>query len=382
VSNSLAAVGALVETQVVESVRTSPLGAAGNAGGLAWLRVSEPATLAQYSALLVGDVEARNVTPPNFPAWQAFTVRTTDPEARCESAPHSSLIVQNVLGTPGRLVVNGVSLDLSGTAVIQTIGGETRFMTLAGALGVVVFGQRFDVLPGQEVAVPIAPDDLSRPAALPGAPRTFDPERVAHLPVLLLDRPVQVPQAGFARTDGAVNLRSSPSLDAGVIVQVPAGVTLTLLGRNPENSWYHVRLPDGQSGWMFAELLGGDVGEIDNVYVETPQPLQRLGALGQIARVIAPNGVSLRSAPDASFSSISTLTFGAEVNLMARSPYSPWVKIDTAGQIGWVPLITMETRAIIEALPVDYDVPPPPQPTAIPGLGGNAFPNLNCYPNC
>jgi uncharacterized protein YraI len=238
------------------------------------------------------------------------------------------------------------------------------------------------MLPGQEIAVPYTQDNLALPAGMPGAPNIFDQERVANLPVLLLDRPVQVPQAGYARTDGAVNMRTAPTTDQAVILQVPAGTSMTVLGRNPEGDWYHVRLSDGQSGWMFAELLSGEFGAIDNVYVATPQPQQRLGSLGQIARVIAPNGVNLRSAPDASFSSISTLGFGTEVNLLGRSPYSPWIKVDVSSQIGWVPLITMETRAIIDALPVDYDVPPPPEPTAIPGSFGGAFPNPNCYPNC
>lgn len=382
VSNSLASVGSLVETSVVESVHTGALSPYGDGGGVAWMRVSEPDTFVQYSALLVGDVQLRNVTPPDFPAWQALTIKTSDAASRCESAPHSSMLVQNLPGTPGRVVVNGVSLDLSGTAVIQTVDTSTRYMVLSGTLGIVVFGQRIDLLPGQEVAVPFTPDNLALPAGQPAAPSVFDEERVANLPVLLLDRPVQVPQAGFARTEGAVNMRTAPTLDQAVIVQVPAGVSMTVLGRNPEGDWYHVRLSDGQTGWMFAELLSGEIGEIDNVYVATPQPLQRLGELGQIAKVIAPNGVSLRSAPDISFSTISTLGFGTQVNLMARSPYSPWVKVDASSQIGWVPLITMETRAIIDALPIDYDVPPPPEPTAIPGSFGGAFPNPNCYPNC
>jgi hypothetical protein len=58
------------------------------------------------------------------------------------------------------------------------------------------------------------------------------------------------------------------------------------------------------------------------------------------------------------------------------------VKVDDSGKVGWVPLIAMETRAIIDALPVDYNVPPPPEPTRIPGSFGNAFPDPNCYPNC
>lgn len=382
VSNSLAALGSLVETTVVESIRTASLSPSGDSGGIAWLRVAAPDTFVQYSALIVGDVTVRNVTPPGFPAWQALTVETLDAEIRCESAPHSALILQNLLNRPARVVVNGASLDLRGTVVVQTIGTETRFMTIGGEAGVLVSGQQQTMISGQEVAVPYAAGDWSRPLAGPSAPRLFDADRVENAPVLLLDRPVAVPQAGYAQTDGAVNMRTAPSLDAAVLLQVPAGVRMTVLGRNPAGDWYHVRLPDGQTGWMFASLLSGQIGEIDNVYMATPQPLQRLGELGQTAQVIAPNGVSLRTAPDIAFSPLTTISFGTRVTLMGRSPYSPWVKVDAGGQVGWAPLIAMETRAIIEALPVDYDVPPPPQPTRVPGSFGNAIPDPGCYPNC
>ena len=48
-----------------------------------------------------------------------------------------------------------------------------------------------------------------------------------------------------------------------------------------------------------------------------------------------------------------------------------------AGVVGWLALITLQTQAVIEALPIDYDVPPPPQPTRVPGSFGNAFPDPN-----
>jgi hypothetical protein len=67
---------------------------------------------------------------------------------------------------------------------------------------------------------------------------------------------------------------------------------------------------------------------------------------------------------------------------VARSPYSPWVKIESQGMVGWVALIALETQSIIEALPIDWDVPPPPEPTLVPGSWGGAFPDPDCFPNC
>jgi hypothetical protein len=53
----------------------------------------------------------------------------------------------------------------------------------------------------------------------------------------------------------------------------------------------------GQTGWMFAELLRRNHDEITAVYVETPVPPQRSGKLGTAARISAPAGVLLLSAP-------------------------------------------------------------------------------------
>lgn len=382
VSNSLSAQGALVDTNFVDMLRTPALMGNGENGGIAWLRVTTPNTLVQYSALLIGDVEVRNVTPEGFPRWQSLIVQTREASEHCEAAPLSSLVIQSLPNQSARVVVNGVSLDLNGTVVIQTQGNTVHFMNVAGALGLIAAGNRQDINAGQEISLTYGEGDFSRPIAPPSAPIAFRRERGDHLPVVLFDRPVLVPQAGYALTQGAVNLRTAPSTDAAVLMQVSGGERMTVLGRNTGGDWYHVRLSSGLTGWMFAELLGGQVGEIANIYEQTPAPLQRLGDLGQKARVIAPNGTTMRSAPETSFSAVSSLAFGRELNLLARSPYSPWVKVDDAGQIGWVALITLETRAIVDALPIDYDVPPPPEPTRIPGSFGGAFPDPNCYPNC
>jgi uncharacterized protein YraI len=351
-------------------------------------RQAEEGSPLEFSGLLLGDVQIRDNTPEGFPAWQNLIVETFDPTEKCETSPFSAFVVQSLPLRSSRVVINGVSLDVNGTTVIQTEirDGvyETHFMAISGELGMLTIGQRLTIFAGEEATFTYNPGNFSMPVENPSSGTAFRPERVDHLPVVLFDFPVFLPQAGVATTQGDVNLRTAPSTDAGIILQATIGERLTVLGRNPEGTWLHVRLSDGQTGWMFAELLGGDIqpDEVRNIYVETPVPLQRMGNLGQVAQVIAPNGVTMRSAPDMSFSAITLLPFGQEVTLLNRSPYSPWVKVEASGQIGWVPLIVLETRAIIDALIVDYNVPPPPEPTRIPGSFGNAFPDAGCFPNC
>src|SRR5690606_4606925 len=148
-------------------------------------------------------------------------------------------------------------------------------------------------------SVPYHPGDFSRPADVATQAVPFDPAALQNLPVALFPRPVVLPQPGSVRSEGVVNLRSSPSTSAGIIMEVPAGEVMSVLGTNPEADWYHVRLDSGISGWILAELLVGDVGPISAVYEATPLPPQRFGAAGNQGRIVAPAGVNLRSGPDA-----------------------------------------------------------------------------------
>jgi uncharacterized protein YraI len=172
-----------------------------------------------------------------------------------------------------------------------------------------------------------------------------------------------------------------PSTDAGIIAEVPAGQTASVLGRNPAGDWYHVRINSGETGWMKIDLLRLNVGSVEAVYDATPSIPQRFGELGRAGRILSPAGVNLRTGPDPTFPALGSLSNGALVTLLQRSPYSPWVKVDAGGVVGWVAIVTLDTRAFIEALPIDFAAPPLPTPTTIPGSFGNAFPDPNAPGN-
>jgi uncharacterized protein YraI len=219
--------------------------------------------------------------------------------------------------------------------------------------------------------------DYSRPNSPPTQPFPFNPAFTRHLPVPLLDRPFVLPQPGFVTTQGTINLRVFPSTSAGIITEVGAGQTATVLGVNPARDWYHVRLPDGLTGWMKADLLRASVGQIEAVYDATPVIPQRYGQMGRTGVVISQAGVNLRVGPDPGFPAMTAINGGTVVTLLARSPYSAWVKVNAGGLVGWVALIALDTRAFIDALPIDFTAPPQPTPTTIPGSFGNAFPDPN-----
>jgi uncharacterized protein YraI len=376
VSSALGVLGSLVQINNVDMVHTSPL-LSGGGGGLMWIRADDPLN---FTGLLIGDVELRDVTPADggFSPWQSFTVRTGSTRPECNTAPDSTFLLQGPYGMLARVVINGVSVELNGTVAIQTADLLTSFIVLEGSTRLTVFGQALIAQAGQQIDVSYQDAALLRPAGIPAEPNSLAFSNVRNLPIMLLDRPVLLPQPGFAFTDSNVNMRAEPNENARLLFTVPADQMVSILGMNTERTWYHVRLGNAETGWMRADLLRGDIGEVELVYDTTPQPPERFGDAAHLAVVNVPSGGNLRRAPDVQFPILDTLDQGAVVELLARSPYSPWVKVDASGQIGWMALITIETETVIGFLPIDYDVPLPPGPTATPIFafgGGHAYPD-------
>jgi uncharacterized protein YraI len=323
----------------------------------------------------------RNVTPPDFPAWQSMVVNTSANPQSCGIAPRNAFVVQTPIDPEtGQIistgiVINGASLVLNGTVLIQTSETETTFVNLGGSALVLARGQEQGLQTGEQISVPYSPGDFVVPAGVPSIARPMDVSLPANLPVGLFDRPLLLPQPGYVTTGGTVNLRAEPSTQGALIYEVPAGQVMSVLGQNSLRDWYHVRLNNGLTGWMFGDLLQKSVGDIQNVYEATPLPPQRYGEMGTKALVVAPAGVNIREAPDVQFGRLVTLPPGTILTLLERSPYGPWVKVENGDVVGWAALIALETQAVIESLPIDFDVPPPPAPTRVPGSFGNAFPD-------
>jgi len=52
-----------------------------------------------------------------------------------------------------------------------------------------------------------------------------------------------------------VNVRGGPGTNYSVVISLQKETRLQVIGRNEECSWLVVRLPDGQEGWIRADLL-------------------------------------------------------------------------------------------------------------------------------
>ena len=376
-SDALDAPGALVAAETISSLHSAPLNIA-EAGGMVWLRLEESLLL---NALLIGGIHLRSLDPADGSAakWRSIAIESQSAPTVCDELPHvGALIMQSLYGQSVRVAINGASLTINGTLVVLTQDRTTRFIAIEGQLTVLVRGQSFHLNAGQQLNIDYPPADWTAPAAVPDEPVLLDYALIKQLPIVLFDRPILIPQPGFVQTQGGVNMRVGPDIQARLLFQVPAGETMNVLGISTNREWYHIRLGNGETGWMNAALLAQNLGAIEPVYDLTPPSPQRYGELAYRATVNASAGGNLRQAPDVAFAVKRTLPFGMELELLARSPYSPWVKVAAGDEVGWMALFTLKTKTVIASLPIDYNVPLPPRPTSTPSFsygGGHAYPN-------
>ncbi len=376
-SVALDAPGAVIEAARIDSLHSASL-ADNRGGGLVWLRLEEALLM---DALLIGDVRIHNRSSPESgsPKWRSFIVETGSMPSDCATAPKmGALVVQSVYGSSAIVNINGVAAEINGSLVVMTQGDRTQFIAIEGQVLLVAYGNTVVLNVGQQLDMRYQDRDWTKPAQLPGKPELLSYNLVRNLPVTLFDRPLPIPQPGYAQTQGGVNMRVAPDIDSRLLFQVPAGETMSVLGISSDSKWLHIRLGNGETGWMSAELLARNLGKIGPVYDETPAPPQRYGAFADLAAVNVPAGGNLREAPDTAFRVKRTLPFGMRLKLLARSPYSPWVQVNANGDIGWMALFTLETKSVISSLPIDYSAPLPPRATPTPSFsygGGHAYPD-------
>ncbi len=368
---------ALAEADQIDRLHSRPLSAA-KGGGLLWLRLEQDILM---DALIVGNLNISNrvSSETGLARWRSITIESGPAVADCDSLPPvGALVLQGLYGQGASVFINGVATEVNGTLIALTQAEQTKFIVIEGQVTLVAFGQTARLNVGEQLNLPYAPGDWTKPAQMPGQPVLLEYELIQHLPILLFDRPVPIPQPGNAQTQGGVNMRLAPDINSRLLFQVPAGETMGILGISSDREWLHIRFGNGETGWMSAELLAGRQGPIHKVYDLTPEPPQRYGVNGYRAVVNVRRGGNLREAPDTAFRVKRTLPSGMEVRLLARSPYSPWVQVEADGDIGWMALFTLETEAVISSLPIDYNAPLPPRATPTPSFsygGGHAYPD-------
>jgi len=365
--------GRQIAANSIDLLRTPPFSL--DAGiGLVWLRMAQNLLA---DALIIGEAELRNLSSGDH--WRALTIESGPTSADCAALPPvGALVVQSRYGQTARLDINGVATAINGTLIVMTQAQSSHFVVIEGGARLSVGARALQLVVGTQASLAYAAGDWTTPSDLPGEARLLDYAAIEDLPIELFARPLPIPQPGYAQTQGGVNMRAAPDINGRLLYLVPAGETMSVLGISSNGEWLHIRLGNGEMGWMSAGLLAKNLDEIAQVYDDAPPPPQRLGVHANRAVVNVAAGGNLRAAPDTAFQILRTLPFGTETKLLARSPYSPWVKVQAADAIGWMALFTLTTQSVIGSLPIDYQAPLPARATPTPSFsfgGGHAYPD-------
>ncbi|MFW5748539.1 MAG: SH3 domain-containing protein [Chloroflexota bacterium] len=123
-----------------------------------------------------------------------------------------------------------------------------------------------DTLPGQNVTFLVFGNSEIRNAVTPtGAPATTE------------STPVEI--EAVIQSNSSINVRAQPSTNSAVIDILRPNATITADGRDSAGRWIRVILPDGDSGWIFSDLLSID-GDLAALAVVDDLRIDRL-SLGQ-----------------------------------------------------------------------------------------------------
>jgi uncharacterized protein YgiM (DUF1202 family) len=197
-----------------------------------------------------------------------------------------------------------------------------------------------------------------------------------------------LPAVGPALTvsdTAGINSRSTPSIDGTVLFVVPNGAVLPVVGRSAAGDWLQVRLPDGQDGWMLAELVVASpdaasapvIAAVDGVLGDTA-PITGTAALpaatdaitdstglavatpsaagaptGATATVSNPLGANFRSAPSRDLEPVYSADASESFAVIGRNGTSDWVQIVLPdGSAVWALATTLNVSVAVDTLPV------------------------------
>lgn len=164
---------------------------------------------------------------------------------------------------------------------------------------------------------------------------------VGSLPVV--DSPLTSPSAVV--TTGAVNVRSGPGFDFGVITILYQGQSVAVIGRTNNSSWIKVRLGNDQEGWIGSSALQTNVPVQSLPVVEVPPPPN--------AAVVNVNFLNVRNGPGSNFEVFTFLQWGQVVGIIGRSANSTWVQVRLPNNsVGWVDSNYLLGKTPITELPI------------------------------
>ncbi len=147
------------------------------------------------------------------------------------------------------------------------------------------------------------------------------------------------------------NLRQYPSMDSAVLLIVPPGSSLTLIGRSNDSSWLQVTTSDAVTGWLFngrcinaggtrlqsapIEIVFENQPTVEEVVqAPAPQPIsvptQSFATIGIICHQ------NMRTGPGMDFAVDRVLPPGTTMDVVGRTYEAAWLQVSGNGASGWV----------------------------------------------
>jgi uncharacterized protein YgiM (DUF1202 family) len=243
-------------------------------------------------------------------------------------------------------------------------------------------------LPGAVTTSPTGTLTATLPSLLTGGAQ-LTPNGVIPTAPFTNALPAVGPALTVSDTTG-VNARAAASTEGAVILVVPNGAVLPVVGRNAAGDWLQVRLPDGQNAWMFAEavlaspdaqaapvgdgaaaadstLTGPVTGTVTGT-LTAAEPLTGTGTTtgttaappdlsnvptGATATIANPLGANLRSAPSRDLEPVYSAASGESFTVIGRNGSGDWVQVLLPdGSSAWALVPTVELSVAIDSLPV------------------------------
>ncbi len=147
------------------------------------------------------------------------------------------------------------------------------------------------------------------------------------------------------------NLRQYPSMDSAVLLIVPPGSSLTLIGRSNDSSWLQVTTSDAVTGWLFngrcinaggtrlqsapIEIVFENQPTVEEV-VQAPAPQPISVPTQSFATIGITCHQNMRTGPGMDFAVDRVLPPGTTMDVVGRTYEAAWLQVSGNGASGWV----------------------------------------------
>lgn len=186
--STFAAPGDIAALADLAVIRTLPLDTALNQFGIVLLRAQAdlPNTIPgqNVTMLLMGDVTLEDQSSADERPMRAFVFTTGIGASRCEDLDYDAIAIDSPENVTVNLTINGAEVELGSTAVLFTTENELDMLIVEGQGTIRTDGGSQTVSAGQWSQVTL---EDSMAVGAPADPTDFPPERIAHLPLALLN---------------------------------------------------------------------------------------------------------------------------------------------------------------------------------------------------